>query len=420
VKNENLRTNVYGSVGPYTRHGPKCPHASDPNFNSCSCPKWLYVWDKQTGSKSRTSLVTPSWAEAQRIASETLEEMDPRIAAALAVTDKHDRQQMTVADACDLWIDRTKRLFGKDSSTVSQYRTLKKKLCAWADAHGISYVQDITSLHLEKWYSSHDWSHLAPTTSAQRWGCTRSMFAFWTDRGILEKSPAAQIKAAKTEVACVQGPYTDPQIDLMMASVDGSIPDNLPMSKRSTYGPRLRTFMRLLLSTGMDVSDGILHEPSRLETHKVGKRMIDVYRYHRIKTGVEAVIPIRPEIAAELRNVPTEPGTSKDMPFRTEDLPLKLDQKKWSNRIAAVLETAGIEFVEVPGRNSNGKVTLKAANTKMIRHTFAVRQLKNGQRVEEVAKMLGHVDGEMVRLHYAPWVKDLDTAHITRVVASWR
>jgi hypothetical protein len=38
--------------------------------------------------------------------------------------------------------------------------------------------------------------------------------------------------------------------------------------------------------------------------------------------------------------------------------------------------------------------------------------LRDGQRPEDVAKMLGDVDTEMVRRHYAPRVKDLDIAHI--------
>jgi hypothetical protein len=32
--------------------------------------------------------------------------------------------------------------------------------------------------------------------------------------------------------------------------------------------------------------------------------------------------------------------------------------------------------------------------------------------------MLGHVDTEMVRRHYAPRVKDLDIAHIKHVVSA--
>jgi integrase len=41
------------------------------------------------------------------------------------------------------------------------------------------------------------------------------------------------------------------------------------------------------------------------------------------------------------------------------------------------------------------------ANAKQLRHTFAVRMLKQGKRTENVAKMLGHVGDEMVRKHYA-------------------
>ena len=107
---KNLLKSSHGSVRPYTRHSIGCLHPAGPD--TCSCPKWLYVWNAATGKKSRKSLNTPSWAEAQRIASDTLRGMDPEIASARAVTDKRDQQRMTVSDACDLWIDRTRRQFG--------------------------------------------------------------------------------------------------------------------------------------------------------------------------------------------------------------------------------------------------------------------------------------------------------------------
>lgn len=49
----------------------------------------------------------------------------------------------------------------------------------------------------------------------------------------------------------------------------------------------------------------------------------------------------------------------------------------------------------------------RTSERKALRHTAAVRWLRQGQRVEEVARMLGHTDAEMVRRHYAPWVRDL-------------
>ena len=346
--------------------------------------------------------------------------MDPEIAEARARKEeqerKHQGELMTVAAACDLWIDRTTNKLGDQASVADQYRWLKKKLVGWAQAHGITNVQEITTVQLERWYASKEWQ-FADTTRAQRWGILRSMFAFFADRGVLTKSPADPIERCEVNVEHVQGPYTDAQVNKIMASIEKSVPFNLPLAKRPSYAPRIQTFMNLLLGTGCDVSDAVLHQPSRLEVHKVEGKNVYVYRYKRIKTDVVAVIPISAALAAELKSVPLEAGIFEGMPFRTQGLKLKLNQKVWSNRIAAVLETAEVKWVELPGRDDHGRPMRKAANVKQFRHTFAVRQLREGQRPEEVARMLGHVDTEMVLKHYAPWVKDLDTAHITRVVS---
>jgi integrase len=243
------------------------------------------------------------------------------------------------------------------------------------------------------------------------------MFAFLEKRGVLPKSPAHPIERCEAPAKHVQGPYTDAQIHKIMAAIEKSVPFNLPMAKRTTYAPRIRAFLNLLLGTGCDVTDALLHQPSRIDAIKVGGKKEYVYRYERLKTGVGAVIPISAELAAELKNVPLEPGTTEELPFRTEGLKLKLNQKVWSNRIGAVLDAAGVEWVELP-RDKQGKVERKAANAKQFRHTFAVRQLKEGQRPEDVATMLGHVDTEMIKNHYAPWVEALDLAHISRVVSA--
>ncbi|MEA2264138.1 MAG: hypothetical protein QOJ51_6963, partial [Acidobacteriaceae bacterium] len=179
---DNLQKSIYGSVRPYTRHQAGCRYINSPDHNSCNCPKWLYVWNAETGDRSRKSLATPSWAEAQRIGAETLRGMDPEIAAARAV--KNDRKDaVTVADACDLWIERTRNKFGEHASVLSKYQWLKKKVAGWANAHGIVNVRDITTLQLERWYGSNEWN-FAATTKQQRWGILRSMFSFLEKRGV--------------------------------------------------------------------------------------------------------------------------------------------------------------------------------------------------------------------------------------------
>jgi site-specific recombinase XerD len=419
-KNENLATNAYGSVRPYSRHRAECPHAADAEYNTCSCPKWLYVWNRKTGNKSRKSLVTPSWAEAQRIAAETLRGMDPDIAAAKTANEKTNKQRMTVSDACDLWIERTKRQCGEKASVLEQYRTITKKLKAWAEAHGIVYVQDVSPLQLERWYSSAQWKAYSETTRAQRWGIVRSIFSFLAERGVVDKSPAAGIRPVKENADHVQGPYSATQVKKLLNGIELSADRRLSEEERKVYVPRLRAFVNLLLSTGCDIGDGVLFEPSRIETHKINGRSISVYRYKRGKTGVLAVIPLPDAVADELRKVPLLTDTPASMPFRTVGTGLKANHDTWSRRIQTVLKAQGIKWVELPSRDANGQFRRKKANAKQLRHTFAVGQLEAGQRPEEVARMLGHTNTTMLQRHYAPWVKAIDEAHITRVVSSWK
>lgn len=411
---KNLLKSTHGSVRPYTRHSADCPH--DPDHNGCSCTKWLYVFNTNTGGKTRRSLTTPSWAEAQRIASETLRGMDPEIAAARAVTDKQDRQRMTVSDACDLWIDRTRRQFG-DGGSLPQYRSLMVKVTSWAESHGIIHVQDITPLQLERWYSSRDWLRHADTTRQQRWGVLRSMFAFLKERGVIDTSPIASIKAVRPAKDHVQGPYTDEQVNKLLAAIETTTPDNINVEERTVYAKRLRAFIDLLLHTGCDVGDGILFDQSLMRRTTIDKREVAVYRYKRAKTGVLAVIPVPTAIADEVTSVPMLKENPSGMPFRSK-VDIRSDVHTWSRRIQRVLESAGVEWVDLP-RDEKGRARRKKANAKQLRHTFAVRQLKAGQRPEEVSKMLGHVDTTMVLRHYAPWVDDLDEAHVRRVIGSW-
>lgn len=107
------------------------------------------------------------------------------------------------------------------------------------------------------------------------------------------------------------------------------------------------------------------------------------------------------------------------MPFRDPRLKLVSDRNWWSLRIRQSLKAANVKWVELPSMDDRGRPKRKQANCKQFRHAFAVRQLRAGQRPEEVAKMLGHVNTDMVRKHYAPWVEELDQAHISRVVRGW-
>ena len=412
----NVQKTASGSVSPYTRHNENCPHANDKHHNTCKCPKWIYI-RRAGGKRERYSLVTTSWAEAQEIASGKLRAMDPEIAAARAITEKTQNELVTVTDAWQMWLDRTEHKFGK-WGVYPQYQTLGNVFKCWAIEQGIEHIQEIKPIQLARWSLSREWTRLA--SRSQRWGILRSVFAYWTMLGVLKQNPILAIKADRPPKDHVQGPYTEDQVKALMASIKDTIPDSIDVREKRVYVERLTAYLTLLLNVGCDLVDAVLHEPERITEEKVGDRVISVYRYARKKTGVDAVIPLHADVVALIRNVPVSPQCDATMPFRSQATENPdHDVHLWSRRIQRVLRAAGVTEVVLPGRDTRGKKRTKKANAKMLRHTFAVRQLQNGQRPEEVARMLGHVDATMVRKHYAPWVKELEDAHIQRVIGSW-
>lgn len=399
----NVLKSAHGSVRPYTRHVQSCLYRKAKDHNACSCPKWLYTRE-DTGQKKRISLNTPSWAEAQRIAADRLRAMDPEIAAARAVTVQNQAKLVTVKVACDLWMARVARDLGKAGS-YEQYSVIAKELQVWAKDMGIQHIQEVTSLQLGSWYGSRHWTKRSQSTRRQRWVMVRSMFRYWHEHKVILDNVAATIKPIKADGEHVQGPYSDEQIEAVLHQVNSDA--------------RLRAFVLLLLHTGCDVMDSVLFGPARVRDHVVDGREVSVYRYRRVKTKVEAVVPLPAEIAETLRAVPRLPDNPAAMPFRDPRLKLVSDRNAWSLCVRQALKAANVKWVELPTVDDGGRPKWKQANCKQFRHTFAVRQLRAGQRPEEVAKMLGHVNTDMVRRHYAPWVEEMDQAHISRVLKNW-
>ncbi|MGB6133000.1 MAG: hypothetical protein WCC14_16455 [Acidobacteriaceae bacterium] len=194
--------------------------------------------------------------------------MDPEIAAARAVTEKHEAKLVAVKAACELWLDRVARDLGKEGS-YEQYSVVTKELQSWAKELGILHIQEITSLQLGSWYSSRHWTKRSLSTRRQRWVMVRSMFRYWHEHKVIPENVAAIVKPVKVSGDHVQGPYTDEQVESVM--------------RHGENDPRLLTFVLLLLHTGCDVMDAVLFDPARIRDYSVDGRTISVYRYKRVK-----------------------------------------------------------------------------------------------------------------------------------------
>lgn len=407
-------TDSHGSVIPYTRHTPGCPHRLIKDHNSCRCPKWLYE-NPRGGKPWRHTLNTPSWAEALRIAANVHKGFDPEIARARGDREKRESRQVTVADACSRWLDNVKRRNGDQGAWLT-YRSVANKVIDWATRNNILFIGEVTTTSLDSWAASDEWTRYSPLTQRQRWHNLRQMFSYLSTLKIIDENPALPIKAVQPDGDPVQGPYTQEQTDAMFAHIADSLEGD--PGTRAIRVQRLHAMLTLLLNGGCDLIDATLFRQEMIEKMRIDGRDVWVYQYFRSKTGGEAVVPLSNEIVQTLRSVPPLPGYSEEMPFRSGATDPDTDARFWGHRIRRVLKAAGVEYVTLPA-TGRSRERQRAANPKQLRHTFAVRQLIAGHRPEVVARMLGHVDATMVRKHYAPFIPELREAHVRLVLQHW-
>jgi integrase len=407
--------NRFGSVKPYTRHQSDCPHRTESDYNACSCAKWLYV--NQRGSKPRRySLVTPSWAEAVSEASKALDLFNPEIAQARKQNAQAARRSVTIEGAVEMWLDRTRHLYG-DAGTYEQYRSLLKRFVRYIDrwnlgkpeAERITLIEELTPAFCTAWYQSWNYSN---SVMRQRWGIIRSFFHYLKEQGAISSNPVLGIKTVPRGHIFLNVPFTDQQYNDIVNYTQ--VADPGPTADCRVYRERLHIFIELLRWTGMDVGDAIQFRPAMIDAD-------GVLRYIRTKTGIQAVVPLPPHTIELLKEIPLAPNSIADMPFRYAGNDLTSDVHNWSRRIRRVLDGAGVVEVQlveksgVPAFDRSGNPVTKSGNAKMFRHTFAVGCLVAGIPKENVARMLGHQKTDMIDAHYAPWVKGLDDAHIRKV-----
>lgn len=409
--------NQWGSVKVYIRHTKECPESETPDEQAkCHCAKWLYEYQRE-GKPIRRSLNTYSWPEALREATRVLDGFNPEIAKARAAEEQKKREVMTVHDAAQIWLDKTKNEHG-EGQTLKKYQGVVSKLEDWAGRKRIEYIQDIKPVDLAAWYQTTAWTDYADSTRQVWWANLRMMFKLLHEMKVVADNPIVAIKAAKPKGEHVQGPYTDEQIDAMFAHIDAA-GELIPEKRRAEGVQRLRAFLTLLLHSGCDPIDAVRFRQDMIEPTQVGKRKVSVFRYRRSKTGVMAVVPLADGVVKVIRSAPPCTRGPEGMPFRCcPDTQIESDLADYSKQIRAVLKAAGVRWVVLPP-DRDGRVRRKAANIKQLRHTFAIRMLLAKHSEETVARMLGHKNTVMLRKHYAPFIPRLDEMHVQTVVEKW-
>jgi integrase len=156
----------------------------------------------------------------------------------------------------------------------------------------------------------------------------------------------------------------------------------------SANSTRLRTLTLLMRWSGLRIRDAITLERTRL----IGDNLM----LYQAKTGTPVYVPLPPQVAEAVRNIPDGPKPNPRYFFWTGNGLPKSAVADWQRSFRRLFTLAGLEKLDG---------SPKRCFPHMFRDTFAVEMLLAGVPIDQVSILLGHKSVKITEKHYAPWVK---------------
>jgi integrase len=166
---------------------------------------------------------------------------------------------------------------------------------------------------------------------------------------------------------------------------------------------RLRILTLLMRWSGLAIRDAVTLERRRLNEHG------ELFLY-RAKTGSPVYVPLPPNVAEALRNIPPGPSPNPGYFFWSGNGSPKSVVGNWQRSFRRLFKIADL-------RSDDG--SSKRCHPHMLRDTFAVEMLLAGVPLEQVSMLLGHKSVKITEKHYAPWVKARQEQLAVNVRKSW-
>lgn len=358
----------------FTRHGAACKDAArGSGWAGCNCRKSVLAYNGATRKQSTVSAHTRSWQKAEQRAEQWLDQFDPT----KREQARQEAQKVSIEDAVQAYLkDMAAR--NLKAGTVDRNRALLvTKLDKWLGQQNDRplLISEMTPSHVTAWRAT--WK-CGDQTAAISFDAAKTFFKFCVGQGWIELNPAGSLKRPKIARGSRTATFTDKQYDAILAASKGN--------------ERLEAFLELLRWSGMALIDGVLFNVKTLDD-------AGVLRYKRQKTGTLATLKLQPHVVALLRTL------SGEQPFLRKDVSLDACVGEWRRWLQGLFKKAGIMQVQT-------EIGPRAPHPHMLRDTYAVWLLRNGVRIHSVSKVLGHSNVAITSKHYAPWVKELETAHL--------
>ena len=379
----------------YTRHYPPCP-SKDINYKRCRCPKWINGIVGPDGPFIRRSAKTRNWEKAEEFKRQLEAQYHAKQNAGREAVIA-EPEKVVVSDAVSRFLS-SKRNENLAESTLDKLETIfEKQFLSWATAARFKYISDITTADLEDYRDTWKDGPLARKKKQER---LIGFFHYCVRLGWIKSNPAGLLGRIRAE-----GPPTDyfPKHEFDQIIDATYIYQPKGWVECRNQATRLRILTLLMRWSGLAIRDAVTLERRRLSD--TGELFL-----YRAKTGNPVYVPLPPDVAAALGNIPPGPSPNPRYFFWSGNGSPKSVVGNWQRSFRRLFKIANL-------RRDDG--SLKRCHPHMFRDTFAVEMLLAGVPLEQVSILLGHKSVKITEKHYAPWVKARQEQLATSVRKAW-
>jgi integrase/recombinase XerD len=379
----------------YSRHYPPCP-SSDLNYKRCRCPKWINGLLGSDGPFIRRSAKTRSWERAEDFKRKLEEEFEAK-EKGLEEASRPEATVVTVTEAVTRFLN-SKRNENLADSTVDKLTTIfEKQFLAWTNSARFTSITEITTADLEGFRDTWTDGPLAKKKKQER---LIGFFYYCLRLGWIKSNPAVLLGRIRAD-----GPPTDyfpkNEFDKIMDATYIYQPRGWVECRNQAT--RLRILTLLMRWSGLAIRDAVTLERRRLNEN--GELLL-----YRAKTGSPVYVPLPPDVAEFLRNIPPGPSPNPRYFFWSGNGSPKSVVGNWQRSFRRLFTIANL-------RRDDG--SLKRCHPHMLRDTFAVEMLLANVPLEQVSMLLGHKSVKITEKHYAPWVKARQEQLAANVRKAW-
>jgi integrase/recombinase XerD len=374
----------------FRRHTARCMAKRpeyDRTYRKCKC--LIHVEGKIGDRFLRESLKTRSWEQANRRVAEaeargTWEELPEQHGTAVPAH-AGENKRVTVAHAVAEYLQNAKDQGNGEDTLRKKATTFEKQLLTWCEERGYFYIEQLGTSELRQWRST--WN-MEPLARSKRQGMVCGFFYFCMRQGWITKNPMLdvgkiQVRERPTDY------FPKEEFDAIIDATYLYRGDRWENEDR--FGERLRTLTLLMRWSGLAIRDAITLERSRL--------VDDSVLLYRAKTGHPVYVPLPPDVACALRDVPPGKNPHPAYFFWSGRGKPKSAVADWQRSYRRLFELAA---PKLPVDPQTGKT--KRCHPHMFRDTFAVEMLLAGVPIEQVSMLLGHKSVKTTEKSYLPWV----------------